>query len=82
MTHKARLAQLEKQQPKGRMTWKEFVESGELQRVLDAEEMHDRSMDSLAAALSDMTGEPITGADAEKALKDLRDEPTQPINPA
>lgn len=34
-------------------------------------EMYARSMDTLARVLSKETGEPITGADAEKALKEL-----------
>ena len=60
MTHKARLAQLEKRTQPGTNT----------QRLSDA--IYTRAMDTLAAALSQMTGEPMTGAEVEKALQELK----------
>lgn len=61
MTTKNRLARIEKQKPQ---VTREPV------KIL-SDEMHARSMDSLAAALSTMTGEPMTGADAAELIREL-----------
>jgi DNA-binding MarR family transcriptional regulator len=57
MTTKNRLTQLEKQKPKVKMTWKEFVTMSDIE--------WERSMNTLAGALG------VTRAEAEKALKEL-----------
>jgi hypothetical protein len=61
MTTKNRLTQLEKLKPKE--TRREFAQT-------DNEE-HERAISTLADALADINGVPVTCAEVEKALKEL-----------
>ncbi len=63
MRTKNRLAQLEKQKPQAKATRREFTAKDN--------EAHERSMNTLADALTDINGVPVTRAEAEKALKEL-----------
>jgi predicted phage tail protein len=61
MTTKNRIAQLEKQKPKA--TRREFTQADN--------DKHDRAISTLADALTDINGVPVTHGEVEKALKAL-----------
>ena len=61
MTTKNRLSQLEKQKPK--TTRREYSQADN--------DKHERAMNTLADALTDINGVPVTRAEVEKALKEL-----------
>lgn len=61
MKTKNRLAQLEKQKPK--TTRREYSQADN--------DKHERAMNTLADALTDINGVPVSRAEAEKALKEL-----------
>lgn len=63
MTTKNRLVQLEKQKPQGKHARRELTAADTI--------AHERSMNTLADALTDINGVPVTREEAEKALKEL-----------
>lgn len=63
MTTKNRLAQLEKRKPQAQTTRREFTKADNI--------AHERSMNALADALTEIVSVPITSAEVEKALMDL-----------